>query len=122
MEEKYLNKIYQIKQSTYDKLLNEGKIESSIYFVRDFDENNTQISTSIYLGDRLYNKTINDTIVGNDTESIDENENITNNTLQTTPIENIDKTSNYEEYNNVINNGGEIELEQDIVNTETIIE
>ena len=130
MEQRFLKHIYQVKQETYNQLLNEGLTENNLYFVRDFDENGNPISTSIYLGDRLYGQTGNITITGNDVNGVIEevNKESTNTsssneyTYPSAQPSNIPEMANYEEYYNVINNGGEIELEQDIINTQTIIE
>ncbi len=130
MEQRFLKHIYQVKQETYNQLLNEGLTENNLYFVRDFDENGNPISTSIYLGDRLYGQTGNIMITGNDVNGVIEevNKESTNTsssneyTYPSAQPSNTPEVANYEEYYNVINNGGEIELEQDIINTQTIIE
>ena len=74
MANKQLNGIYKFKQDTFDQMINEGAIDSSLYFVRDFDANGIPTSSSIYLGDRKYGEMCNDTIEGNDVE-----DDITNN-------------------------------------------
>lgn len=128
MEQRFLKHIYQVKQETYNQLLNEGLTENNLYFVRDFDENGESIISSIYLGERLYGQTL--MITGNDVDTIIEEiatpespntENTNSESTNYTYSNNPDNT-NYTEYYNVINNGGEIELNKDIVNTETIIE
>lgn len=68
MDSKQLKGVYQLKQDTYDQMVNEGTTDSSLYFVRDFDGNGKPISSSIYLGDRKYGEMCNDTIEGNDVE------------------------------------------------------
>ena len=68
MDSKQLKGVYQLKQDTYDQMVNEGTTDSSLYFVRDFDENGKPTSSSIYLGDRKYGEMCNDTIEGNDVE------------------------------------------------------
>lgn len=124
MEEKVLKQIYQVKKETYNQLITEEGVENNLYFVREFDMNGTPFSSSIYLGNRLYGQTFNNEIIGNDIETSDGDYIIPENNYSYTPDNTTQATSgiNYEEYNNVINNGGEIELEQDIVNTQTIIE
>lgn len=66
MANKQLNGIYQFKQDTFDQMINEGTIDSSLYFVRDFDANGIPTSSSIYLGDRKYAQIY--TIEGDDVE------------------------------------------------------
>lgn len=68
MDSKQLKGVYQLKQDTYDQMVNEGTTDSSLYFVRDFDGNGKPTSSSIYLGDRKYGEMCNDTIEGNDVE------------------------------------------------------
>lgn len=71
MDSKQLKGVYQLKQDTYDQMVNEGTTDSSLYFVRDFDGNGKPTSSSIYLGDRKYGEMCNDTIEGNDVEGYD---------------------------------------------------
>lgn len=68
MDSKQLKGVYQLKQDTYDQMVNEGTTDSSLYFVRDFDGNGKPTLSSIYLGDRKYGEMCNDTIEGNDVE------------------------------------------------------
>lgn len=68
MDNKQLKGVYQLKQETYDQMVNERTTDSSLYFVRDFDGNGKPASSSIYLGDRKYGEMCNDTIEGNDVE------------------------------------------------------
>ena len=104
---KNLTGIYKVKKETFNQMVNEGTINNGgLYFVRDFDEQNIPTAHSIYLGDRLYAEVCNNDIIGNDIE-IEPNENI--------------EPHYYQEYDETVNNGGEIKLEENIVNTESII-
>jgi hypothetical protein len=105
--DKNLTGIFQYKKATFDQMQNEGKLqEGGLYFIRDFDEQDIPIAHSIYLGDRLYAEVCNNDIVGNDIE-VEETE--------------ITEPHTYTEYEETVKNGGGITLDENIVNTQSII-
>ena len=97
-----LKGIQKVRLETYQKAVEEGKADDYLWFVRDFNEEGSIISSAVYFGDRLYAEKNENIILGNDLEMDDGGYEPS---TQEETLEAIDKA---------VENGGEVNLKTNV--------